>query len=96
MVELRAPAKRGNTSRRHHATLLFRDGAGAVEIRRVEAAANYGIPHTDSAKPILRKALSAFEAELDRRRLFRVNRSAIVNLGRVREIERAPRRDNTP
>lgn len=67
----------------------------AAEIRWVEAAANYVILHTDTAKPILRKALSALETELDPRRFFRVNRSAIVNLGLVREIESAAAGEHT-
>lgn len=61
----------------------------AADIQWAEAAANYIILHLPGSKPILRKALSALETELDPRRFFRVNRSAIVNLSLIREIETA-------
>jgi two-component system LytT family response regulator len=67
----------------------------AADIQWAEAAANYVILHTPAGKPILRKALSALETELDPRLFFRVNRSAIVNLSLVREVAVAAAGEHT-
>lgn len=67
----------------------------AADIQWVEAAANYVILHTPGGNPILRKAISALEAELDPRRFFRVNRSAIVNLALIREVGAATAGEHT-
>jgi two-component system LytT family response regulator len=61
----------------------------ADEIEWVEAAANYAILHTSSGNHILRRTLTALDAELDPRRFFRTSRSHIVNLDRVREVQLA-------
>lgn len=59
----------------------------AADIVWVEAAANYVVLHTAAGRPVLRRTLAALESELDPRRFFRVSRSAIVQLDRVREVE---------
>ncbi len=59
----------------------------ASDIAWAEAAANYIVLHTGTGRHMLRRTLSALEAELDPRRFFRVSRSAIVQLDRVREVE---------
>jgi two-component system LytT family response regulator len=57
------------------------------EIEWVEAAANYVVLHTSQGNHILRRTLAGLEAELDPARFFRVSRSALVQLDRVRAIE---------
>lgn len=59
----------------------------ATDIAWVEAAANYAILHTPSGNHLLRRSLTALEAELDPRRFFRTSRSTLVNLDRVQEIQ---------
>jgi two-component system LytT family response regulator len=56
------------------------------DITWIEAAANYVILHTAAGNHILRRSLSAIEAELDPRRFFRTSRSAIVCFDFVREL----------
>ncbi len=58
----------------------------ADDIRWVEAAANYVILHTAEGRPILRRTLSALEAELDPAKFFRAGRSTLVRLDEIREI----------
>ncbi|PYP42005.1 MAG: DNA-binding response regulator [Gemmatimonadetes bacterium] len=67
--------------------------AGRVTFVRVEEldwveAADYCIKlHTGGKSHVIRESMHALEGRLDPRRFFRVNRSAIVNLDRVREIQ---------
>jgi len=57
------------------------------EIDWIEAADYYATLHVGGGKThLLRETLSTLERRLDPRRFFRVHRSAIVNLDRVREI----------
>ena len=56
------------------------------EIDWVEAADYYVCLHCGAARHLLRKTMDQIEARLDSRQFFRVHRSAIVNLARVREI----------
>lgn len=60
-----------------------------------EAEGNYVRLHTASAKPLVRETLSRLERELDPERFVRVHRSAMVNLARVRELERQATGDHT-
>ncbi|HEY0946658.1 MAG TPA: LytTR family DNA-binding domain-containing protein [Opitutaceae bacterium] len=59
----------------------------ASDIEWIEAAANYVVLHTPSGNHVLRRNLASIEAELDPRRFFRVNRSAVVNLNVIREVQ---------
>jgi two-component system LytT family response regulator len=67
--------------------------AGRVFFVRVEdldwvEAADYCVKlHTGGKIHVIRDSMNALEERLDPRRFFRVNRSAIVNLDRVREIQ---------
>ena len=58
----------------------------ASEIDWVEAADYYVCLHCGAASHLLRETMDQIEARLDSRQFFRVHRSAIVNLARVREI----------
>jgi two-component system LytT family response regulator len=57
------------------------------EIDHVEAAGNYVVLHTGKERHILRETMSAMEARLEASGFMRINRSVIVNLSRVREVQ---------
>lgn len=58
----------------------------ASEIDWIEAADYYVCLHCGAASHLLRETMDEIEAQLDSQQFFRVHRSAIVNLSRVREI----------
>ena len=71
--------------------LLVRTGEKLVVVRSeeidwIEAADYYARLHVGSNSYLIREALSEFEKKLDREQFFRVHRSAIVNIDRVKEI----------
>jgi two-component system LytT family response regulator len=53
----------------------------------VEAADYYVKLHTGGKTHLLRETMNALEDRLDPRKFFRVHRSAIVNLDRIRELQ---------
>lgn len=57
------------------------------DIDWIEASSNYVVIHAGREKYIIRETLAAIEVQLSPQEFFRVNRSALVNLDRVREIE---------
>ncbi len=57
------------------------------DIESAEAAANYVVLHTREGNHILRRTLSTLETELDPNQFFRINRSCIVRLAAIREIQ---------
>jgi two-component system LytT family response regulator len=57
----------------------------------IEGADYYAKLHLGSRVHLLRETLASLEQRLDPRRFLRVNRSAIVNLARVRAVEAAQR-----
>ncbi|HUD70462.1 MAG TPA: LytTR family DNA-binding domain-containing protein [Dongiaceae bacterium] len=66
-----------------------REGTIVVDvdgIDRIEAADYYVSIHAGGRTHLLRETMAEFEKRLDPARFFRVHRSAIVNLDRVREI----------
>ena len=58
----------------------------ASEIDWIEAADYYVCLHCGGARHLLRETMDDIETRLDSHQFFRVHRSAIVNLSRVREI----------
>jgi two-component system LytT family response regulator len=58
----------------------------AAQIDWIEAADYYVTLHAGPAAHLLRQTMEEIETQLDRRQFFRVHRSAIVNIDRVREI----------
>jgi two-component system, LytTR family, response regulator len=60
----------------------------AREIDWIEAQGYYVTLHVGGATHLHRQAISSLEAELDPRAFARIDRSAIVNLSRVRELRR--------
>jgi two-component system LytT family response regulator len=72
--------------------LMVRNGGrtrfvNVVEIDWIEAANNYVVVHTGRQTHVLRETLAAVEAQLSPREFFRLSRSALVRLDRVREVE---------
>jgi two-component system LytT family response regulator len=58
----------------------------ADQIDWIEAADYYVSLHTGSTSHLLRQTMDEIEKQLDPRKFFRVHRSAIVNVDRVREV----------
>ena len=52
----------------------------------IEAADYYVCLHVGSVTHLVRRTMAGLERQLDATRFFRLHRSAIVNLGRVREV----------
>ena len=63
---------------------------GSDEVDWVEAAGNYAILHVGERGHMVRETMSAMLKQLDPAVFFRANRSAIVNLLRVRELRSHP------
>jgi two-component system LytT family response regulator len=58
-----------------------------TEIIWIEAQGNYVYLHTAKAKHLLRETLTALEARLDPRKFRRIQRSAMVNLDFISELQ---------
>ncbi|HEY1109125.1 MAG TPA: LytTR family DNA-binding domain-containing protein [Opitutaceae bacterium] len=58
-----------------------------TDIDWVEASGNYIVIHTGNEKHIVRETLAAIELQLSPQEFYRLNRSALVRLDRIREIE---------
>ncbi len=61
------------------------------DVDYIEAAANYAILHIGATNHILRETLTNLEAKLSPKRFLRVNRSAIVNMDRIKAVQPAMR-----
>lgn len=57
------------------------------EIDWIEAEGNYVSIHAGSKSHLLRETLTSLESQLDPREFIRVNRSAIVNINRIKELQ---------
>jgi two-component system, LytTR family, response regulator len=62
----------------------------AEEIEWIEAQDYYALIHVGDAAHLVRHSIRSLETLLDARRFARVNRSSIVNLDQVRQIDRRP------
>ncbi|HEX7419054.1 MAG TPA: LytTR family DNA-binding domain-containing protein [Thermoanaerobaculia bacterium] len=67
----------------------------AEDIDWIEAADYYASIHAGPASYLLRETMAELERRLDPERFFRVHRSAIVNLDRIREVHPLFRGDCT-
>jgi two-component system, LytTR family, response regulator len=56
------------------------------ELDWIEAASNYVRLHAGSESHLMRETMSALEAKLDPKKFLRVNRSAIVNIEKIKEL----------
>jgi two-component system LytT family response regulator len=66
-----------------------------ADIHWIEAADNYVVLHLPSGRLMLRDTLTAVEARLDPAAFVRVNRSAVVQLDQVKELQPALHGDYT-
>jgi two-component system LytT family response regulator len=57
------------------------------DIDWIEASSNYVVIHAGKDNHVLRETLAALETQLSPREFFRISRSALVRLDRIREIE---------
>lgn len=64
------------------------------DVDYVEAAGNYAILHVGATTHILRETLANLEVKLSPKHFLRVNRSAIVNLARIKAVQPATRGDH--
>jgi two-component system LytT family response regulator len=87
-----APAPGERITVKADGRIVFLDPA---EIVRVEAADNYVLLHLVGGRLMLRETMSAIEARLGTAGFARINRSAIVQLAQVREIQPAQHGDYT-
>jgi two-component system LytT family response regulator len=62
----------------------------ARDVEWIEAQDYYVVLHVAGATHLVRHSIRALEERLDPRRFARINRSAIVNLDHVRQLERRP------
>ncbi len=60
-----------------------------TDIDWIEASGNYVVMHAGKENFVLRETLAAVEAQLSPKEFFRMNRSALARLDRVREVEPA-------
>jgi two-component system, LytTR family, response regulator len=85
----RRPADPSSSLERFFVKLGNRTSVIAVgEIDWIETQGYYVTLHVGGAAHLHRRAIRALEAELDPRAFARIDRSAIVNLTRVRQIQR--------
>lgn len=60
-----------------------------TDIDWIEASGNYVVMHAGKENFVLRETLAAVEAQVSPKEFFRMNRSALARLDRVREVEPA-------
>lgn len=58
-----------------------------ADIDTIESAGNYVAVNVGKESHILRETLNVLEGQLDPERFFRISRSVIVNLDRVKELQ---------
>jgi two-component system, LytTR family, response regulator len=69
---------------KHHGRVFF---LKAREIDWVEAAGNYAILHARGESHMVRQTMAGLEAQLDGEVFFRIHRSTIVNIDRIKELQ---------
>lgn len=80
-------------SKSYSSRFLVKDGEKEIflpveTIDWVEAAAYYSCLHANGRRYMLRETIADLSEKLDPRHFARIHRSAVVNLGRIREIYR--------
>jgi two-component system LytT family response regulator len=59
----------------------------ASDVDYFESAGNYVVLHSGKENHVIRETLSALEEKLDARRFARINRSMLVNIEQIRELQ---------
>jgi len=57
------------------------------QIHYIEAAGNYLVLHTAKENHVIRETLTALEEKLDPKKFLRINRSTLVNLEQIKELQ---------
>ncbi|MDW8310448.1 MAG: LytTR family DNA-binding domain-containing protein, partial [Verrucomicrobiales bacterium] len=57
------------------------------EIEYIESAGNYLVLHAGRENHVIRETLGALEAQLDPKQFVRINRSTLVNVEQIRELQ---------
>src|SRR5258705_9997127 len=57
------------------------------QIHYIEAAGNYLVLHTAKENHVVRETLTALEEKLDPKQFLRINRSTLVNLEQIKELQ---------
>lgn len=57
------------------------------QIEYIEAAGNYLVLHAGPENHVIRETLTALEAQLDPKQFVRINRSTLVNVDQIRELQ---------
>jgi two-component system LytT family response regulator len=57
------------------------------QIHYIEAAGNYLVLHTTKENHVVRETLTALEEKLDPKQFLRINRSTLVNLEQIKELQ---------
>jgi len=65
----------------------------ADEIDWLEAVGDYVGLHVGKNRPLIRATLDDLEGRLDPRKFVRIHRSSVVQLSRIREVQKLPNRD---
>lgn len=65
----------------------------ADEIDWIEAVGDYAGLHVGGKTPLLRETLDNLEHRLDPKKFVRIHRSTIIQVSRIRELQRLPNRD---
>jgi|APLak6261672214_1056088.scaffolds.fasta_scaffold00143_3 two-component system, LytTR family, response regulator len=87
-----APAKADRITVKTDGRLVF---LRPEEIVRVEAADNYVMLHLQDGRLMVRETMAAIETRLGPEQFVRINRSAIVQLDQIREVQPANHGDHT-
>jgi two-component system, LytTR family, response regulator len=69
---------------KHHGRVFF---LKAREIDWIEAAGNYAVLHARGESHMVRQTMAALETQLDPDIFFRIHRSTIVNIDRIKELQ---------
>jgi two-component system LytT family response regulator len=65
----------------------------ADEIDWIEAVGDYAGLHVGKTRPLLREGLSTLETRLDPKKFVRIHRRSIVQISRIRDLQKLPNRD---
>ncbi len=57
------------------------------QIQTIEAAGKYAVVHTGKENHVLRETMGSLESHLPPQRFLRINRSVIVNIDQIRELQ---------
>jgi two-component system, LytTR family, response regulator len=57
------------------------------QLEYLESAGNYVVLHTGKENHVVRETLTGLEAKLDPKRFLRINRSTLVNLEQIKELQ---------